>query len=410
MRHFRLLNLRIQFRQCYQIALRVELVDVENGLNLRVACFQSFWQHIRRKPFLHHRLVNPLEHLHVMLVRCTLDFLFSCFSHHDDGYGLHAVHGLAESLVVVGLHGGGSRLLALQGMAVGAFKLVEHALLLMVYRLVPEHIFLATVRTHHHVAPHHEADSSHGLAQRVVGGIHPSALFLHLLLDALHLTGESLRIDGGVVEIGDVGGVGREVAAHGMACAPVGCASKLLLPLAVNTFGYAVAAVGTGSSGNTRHARAGKAVEHHVARLGVVQDVAHDGRVRHLGVVGMGGIYGVVLSLAYIAGIRFLHLEVVASLSFLLQLRLLLLPLSHKVVEPRIGASRVVRRVGKVDDVVVCADGETLYLAQFGQSLAQLLTEILTALGIRLEGDAKHCYGFLLLEVEAAHGAGQFFL
>ena len=46
------------------------------------------------------------------------------------------------------------------------------------------------------------------------------------------------------------------------------------------------------------HPRATEAVEHDVARLGVVEDVPHDRLVRHLGVVAVGVVDRVVSAFA----------------------------------------------------------------------------------------------------------------
>lgn len=118
--------------------------------------------------------------------------------------------------------------------------------------------------------------------------------------------------------------------------------------------------------------------------------------------IGMSSIDWIVFPLAHVAGIRFLYLKVSHTFPFRFELFLFFFPLGDEVVEPRIGAGGIIGRVGEVDDVVIRADGETLYLAQLGQHGAELVAEDAAALVVISKRAAKdddgslHFYLFLL--------------
>ena len=87
-----------------------------------------------------------------------------------------------------------------------------------------------------------------------------------------------------------------------MALSPSQTTSFCIHPVAQFLHGFLVAAQ---LRCHTGHARAAKTVKDDIARVGVVQDVAHDGFVRHLGVVGMGVVDRVVLAFGNIRCKRF---------------------------------------------------------------------------------------------------------
>gem|GEM_PF-5438338 len=96
---------------------------------------------------------------------------------------------------------------------------------------------------------------------------------------------------------------------------------------------------------NTSHPRPAEPIEDHISWFGVMQNVTHDGFVRHLGVVGVGIVDRVVLALAYVSGERFaaVWLARVVGLAVLLD----------EVGNERIRAGGVVRRVGERQDVFI---------------------------------------------------------
>src|SRR5690625_561470 len=126
-----------------------------------------------------------------------------------------------------------------------------------------------------------------------------------------------------------------------------------------------------------------------------MEDVAHDGLMRYLGVVGVRVVNGVVFSLAYI-GRKRLTVIVVAFGLF----RLLRFPLGDEVGDPRVRTGCVVRRVALVQNVLVAADGKAFDLAELRvlQLLAQFLGKVGAAGFVVLEGHAEtsHRAGGLL--------------
>ncbi|MBT9153585.1 MAG: hypothetical protein DDT39_00242 [Firmicutes bacterium] len=98
-----------------------------------------------------------------------------------------------------------------------------------------------------------------------------------------------------------------------------------------------------------------------------MQNVAHYGLVRHLGVVGVGVVDGVVLALAHI---RREWLAAVSVGRRVVGLAVML----HKVPDKRVGAGGVVGRVGQGEDVLVRTDREPFDLAKL--RVLQLLTQL----------------------------------
>ena len=111
--------------------------------------------------------------------------------------------------------------------------------------------------------------------------------------------------------------------------------------------------------GHTGHAGTTEAVEHDIPRLGVMEDVAHDGAVRYLGMITVRVINRMVFPFAYICSKRFTMILV--SFRFLW---LLCFPFSNEISNPRIRTSGVIRRITQVQDVLIASDGKALDLAE----------------------------------------------
>ncbi|TBV81501.1 MAG: hypothetical protein EYX74_04395 [Desulfobulbaceae bacterium] len=77
--------------------------------------------------------------------------------------------------------------------------------------------------------------------------------------------------------------------------------------------------------------------------LYLMEDVTHDGLMGHLGVIGVRVVDGVVFALAHI-GRKWLAVVMIA----LSLLRLLRLPFSYEVGDPRVRAGGVVRRIAQI--------------------------------------------------------------
>ena len=99
-----------------------------------------------------------------------------------------------------------------------------------------------------------------------------------------------------------------------------------------------------------------------------MEDVPHDGLVRHLGVIGVRVVDRVVLALAHISRKGFSVIVVAFGL-----FRLLCLPFGNEVGNPRVRAGGVIRRIAQVQDVLVAADGKAFDFAEL--RVAQPFTE-----------------------------------
>lgn len=127
-----------------------------------------------------------------------------------------------------------------------------------------------------------------------------------------------------------------------------------------------------------------------------MQQIPHYNFMWHFCMIKMSIINRTIFSCIYWLSIRFLHLKVSHTFPFRFELFLFFFPLGDEVVEPRIGAGGIIGRVGEVDDVVIRADGETLYLAQLGQHGAELVAEDAAALVVISKRAAKDDDGSLL--------------
>ncbi|MFA7546228.1 MAG: hypothetical protein WCY64_03275 [Candidatus Cloacimonadaceae bacterium] len=87
----------------------------------------------------------------------------------------------------------------------------------------------------------------------------------------------------------------------------------------------------------------------------------------------MGIIDGVVLALAHICGKRL-------AVIFTKSVSLFFFPFGDKFIYPGVGASGVIRRIAKGDDIFIFADGKAFYLAELGvfQFFPQELSEMLS--------------------------------
>ena len=97
--------------------------------------------------------------------------------------------------------------------------------------------------------------------------------------------------------------------------------------------------------------------------------------------IGMGHVYRIIFSLAYIASIWLLYLKLFCSLSCSLEILLLFLPLLDKIVYPRIRTSSIVWGIGQGNNVLVLSDRKTLDAFQFRKFLPKFISEILSSLG-----------------------------
>ncbi len=175
-----------------------------------------------------------------------------------------------------------------------------------------------------------------------------------------------------------------------MTGAPTRFCAILFTPFTADASCYVIRRLSAGSSSHTRHSSTSETIKHYISRLGIVKNISHDGWVWYLRVISVGCINGVVLPFAYITCIRFLDLKISFTFPFSFKLFLLLLPFCNKVIEPRIGTSRVIWRVGEPNNVFVLTDGEPFYLAKLGQFFSQFFTEILTAFLVVCECHAKN--------------------
>ena len=119
--------------------------------------------------------------------------------------------------------------------------------------------------------------------------------------------------------------------------------------------------------------------------------------------ISMSHIYGIILTLAYVGGIRLVYNDIGMAFAFCFELELFLLPLGDEIVEPRIGASGVIWRVRHVDNVIVRANRKALDFAKFGELCAKLPTEIGATFIIVGERHAKDCDGSCVLLDHSVH-------
>ena len=161
------------------------------------------------------------------------------------------------------------------------------------------------------------------------GGVHPAAFGFYFGQNPPGLLLKSCYINGGVVVVGDETGNGAEVATDGTSGTPIGRAQAHVAKLMLNfVFGFRIG-VTAKLSRHAGHARTRKAIEHDVAGLRVVQNVAHDGRVRHLGMVAVRVVDRVVFALTHVARIGFIDHKIRFPVW---DVGLLAFPFRHKVI------------------------------------------------------------------------------
>ena len=101
----------------------------------------------------------------------------------------------------------------------------------------------------------------------------------------------------------------------------------------------------TFSPRDTGHSRPTEPVKYNIPRLGVVEDVPHDGLVRNFGVVGVGVVNRIVLSFAHVGGEGFAAVRLARIIGFSVVL--------DELGDERVWARGVVRRVRQRQDVFV---------------------------------------------------------
>lgn len=168
-----------------------------------------------------------------------------------------------------------------------------------------------------------------------------------LLDDGVGLLAEPGNVQGKVIVGSDERGGRGQVIQYDSARPPLRSGPSLRLAQRLD-----LAAVGSGSRFaplrcNPRHAGSGEAVQNEVARLGVVEDRWDNRKVGNLGMVRVGLVNRVVLSLRHVDG----HwLPAVAHAGVI---RFPVAP--HELSEERVRARCVVRRVGHCQDGFVGA-------------------------------------------------------
>src|SRR5690606_23643594 len=160
-----------------------------------------------------------------------------------------------------------------------------------------EHDLTRTGWTAQHLTPYRVVNTRYGLAIAVQRLIHPADFLLDLLEKLLARLGKGIDIERGVVVGCDEGRRRRQIVEHDASYPPLRCRTTLFLPGHLDLMPVAGRRCTAPLCGHARHARTCEPVQHHVTRLGVVQDRRHDGQMRHLGVVSVRSINSV--SLAY---------------------------------------------------------------------------------------------------------------
>ena len=128
-----------------------------------------------------------------------------------------------------------------------------------------------------------------------------------------------------------------------------------------------------------------------------MEDVSHDGLVRHLGVVGVGVVDRIILPFTHVRGEWF---AVVGIGSRVIGPTIVL----DEILNERIGTSRVIRKVGQCQDSLVFANGKALDFAELRvlEFLAKFLQELFPAHLVVLAGHTEASHRFL------QHGFGFF--
>ena len=155
------------------------------------------------------------------------------------------------------------------------------------------------------------------------------------------------------------------------------------------------------------HACAAETVVHHIARFGVMQNVAHDGPVGHFGMVGMGVVDGIVFALADIGGEGFPMISVgfgVVGFGVVAQ----------PIFEEGVGAGGVIGRVGEGQDRFVGAEGEAFDAAErrvfefLGKAGAVFFADLVLRFGLfgsvgrSFRREPKSCCAIILCFISSA--------
>ena len=179
---------------------------------------------------------------------------------------------------------------------------------------------------------------------------------------------EECDIHRSIVIVGNEGG-GRGKIASTALRAPI-CEKCCFYRVSCQSIGHTVAQafnsffVPAQLGGHAGHAGAAETVQHNVAWFGVVQDVAHNGFMRHLGVVRVGIVNRVVLAFRDIRGERlaviFRRERSPCSCSH--RSLFSLLPFLDDLAQEGVGAGGVVGRVGERQDGIILTNGEAFDL------------------------------------------------
>jgi len=149
-------------------------------------------------------------------------------------------------------------------------------------------------------------DTPFGLAISMDGLIHPTTFLLHSL-SMRRASRSRWSHPLGIVIVSNERGGGREIISMALR-APIfemGLSPSKIVPSSATRYSSFRQLFCPHSAGQQRrHSGAAEAVEDHFTRVSVMQNIAHDGFMRHFGMVRVGIIDWIVLALRYIRGKR----------------------------------------------------------------------------------------------------------
>ena len=181
-----------------------------------------------------------------------------------------------------------------------AWEHIPYAPRRRIERLVGKDDFTRAFGAGKHLAPDGVVDPPLGLPVRVQDLVHPAELRLDLVEQGAAGVGEGDDIERKSVVGGDEARGRREIVQDRAPGAPARLPEPFLGPLRFECFPPSLRRGPAPLRGHAGHAGAGKAVQHQIARLRVVEDRGHDRQVRHLGVVAVRPVDGVGLALAHV--------------------------------------------------------------------------------------------------------------
>ena len=273
------------------------------------------------------------------------------------------------------------RLLAERGPAMRARKLLARLAGLLVERLVDEDDLARALRAGEHLAPHRVVDAPPARPAAVARLVHPADLRRRVVEQGAGGAGEGVDVEGQVVVAGDERRGRRQVAQDRAPGTPGGRRAALRRPLLLQPAAVLGRRRPAPLRGHAGHARPAEAVEHEVARPGVVQDGRHDRPVRHLGVVAVRPVERVGLADADVDRERLAAVRLGGVVRPAVPF--------DELGQERVGAGRVVRRVGQAQDIFVRRRREVGPAPQRGQHRLQPFQEVPAPRRVRLEGQAE---------------------